>query len=206
MHSRVRSGAVGILVVVLVAIGSMAATPAPGDRSIVRFRIGEAVLQDWLRVVTPFTVSVGAAPLRTDLTFSEPRGLTLSAGRAAFQVRVRGKALAIDQTLAPVVTLRHDARLNRFALVVSSLPLTLPGLGTIDLKDALPPFEIPALLDHLWDRRDRPIGIHLGIRRVAILDQAVEIEADASVRAVPVSPAAAGRDAATPPAPPRSGA
>ena len=183
MRACVRPRKSRVLVAALLALGCVAATPAPGDRSIVRFRIGEGVLQDWLRAVTPFTVSVGSDPLRTDLVFSDPQGLTLRSGQASFKIRVRGKALAIDQTLAPVVTVRHDPRLNRYALVVSSLPLTLPGLGTIDLREAMPRLEIPALLEHLVNGKDRPIGIQLGIRRVAILDQAVEVEADATVRA-----------------------
>jgi len=176
---------------VIVAVLCAAATPPPADRSLVRFRIGEAVMQDWLRAVTPYTVSVGADLLRTDLVFSDPQGLTLRDGQASFRVRVRGKALPIDQTLEPVVTVKHDPRLNRFTLVVSSLTVTLPGLGTLDLREAMPAVEIPALLDHLWNGTDRAIGIHLGIRRVAIVDHAVEIEADATVRPGPARSASA---------------
>jgi len=185
MRPLARSTQARFLTTVVVAVLGMAATPAPADRSLVRFRIGEAVVQDWLRAVTPYTVSVGADLLRTELVFSDPQGLTLRNGQASFRVRVRGKTLPIDQTLEPVVTLRHDPRLNRFTLVVSSLTVTLPGFGTLDLRESMPGLEVPALIDHLWNGTDRALGIHLGIRRVAILDHAVEIEADATVRPAP---------------------
>ena len=57
-------------------------------------------------------------------------------------------------------------------------PLTLPGAGTMDLTDFLPRFEIPAVVDSPWNVAERPLGLRLRIRRIAILDHLLEVGAD----------------------------
>lgn len=157
-----------------------AAAPAPPDRSEVQFRIGEPVLLDWLRAVTPYTVTVGTPPLSTDLIFSEPRDLALRQGQATFKVRLRGRPLAVDQILAPVIAVRYEPQQRRYLLVVSKLEVQVPGLGTLDLKSYFPRLEFPSVLQNLWRSGERPYGLDLVIRRVQILDHAVEIGADAN--------------------------
>ena len=156
-------------------------TPAPGppaDRSEVRFTIGESALLDLLKAATPYTFSVGNQYLKIDLTLSDPRDLRLMDAKATLRVRLKGTTIPVDQVLAPVFILRHDEALNKYFVVVSSLPVQLPGIGTIDLKDSLPRFEMPELLEDLWRFSDRPVSLNLDIRRIAVLDHRVEIGAD----------------------------
>ncbi len=91
---------------------------------------------------------------------------------------MRGRTLPVDQILSPVFSLTYDRSANRYFGSLSSLPLALPGLGTIDLKEYVPRFEIPTMLENLWRFSDRPVGLNLRIRRIAILDRALEIGAD----------------------------
>ena len=161
------------------AAPSVAAAPEPPDSSEVQFRVSGPVLLGWLQAVTPYTVSVGSPPLATDLTFSDPRDLVLRNGQASFKIRVRGRPIPVDQVLAPVIAVRYEPLQRRYVLVVSSLAVQLPGLGTIDLKSYFPPLEFPALLENLWRSEERPYGLSLTLRRVRILDHAVEIGADA---------------------------
>jgi hypothetical protein len=78
----------------------------------------------------------------------------------------------------PIVTLHRDPQSGQYYGVVSSLPIQIPGLGALDLKDYLPRFEIPAVLDNLYRLSDRPLDLKLRIRRIAILDHLLEVGAD----------------------------
>ena len=164
------------------AAPAQGAAAAPGvtavDRSEVRFTIGEAALLDLLKAATPYTFSVGNQYLKFDLTLSEPRDLRLTDAKATLRVRLKGSSIPVDQVLAPVFTLRHDEALNSYFVVVSSLPVQIPGIGTVDLKDSLPRFELPELVEDLWRFSDRPVSLNLDIRRIAVLDHRVEIGAD----------------------------
>jgi hypothetical protein len=170
------AGALALPAAVCAAPGAPAAPPA--DRSEVRFTIGEAALLDLIKAATPYTFNVGNAYLRVDLTLSEPRDLRLLDSKATLKVRLKGSTLPVDQILSPVFTLRHDEALNKYFVVVSSLPVQLPGIGSIDLKDSLPRFEMPELVEDLWRFSDRPVALNLDIQRIAVLDHRIEIGAD----------------------------
>ena len=167
------------------------ATPAPvppAARSDVRLTITENALLDWLKAATPYTFSVGNQILKVDLTLSEPRELLLLDSRATLKIRLRGSSLGVDQVIQPVFTLNHDAARGRYYIVVSSLPVQLPGFGAIDLKDSFPKFEVPELLEDLYRFGERPIALNLDIRRIAVLEHALEVGAD--VNFAPASTAA----------------
>lgn len=157
-----------------------AAPPPSGapDRSQVRLSLGERVLLDWLKASTPYTVTVNAQLFTTDLVFSEPSDLVLGNSKATFKVRVRGRTIPVDQVLAPSVSVRFDAKTGKYFVVVQSLPLQMPGMGRIDLKEFIPDWPLPATVEDFWRFSDRPIGLNLSIRRVAIVEHAVEIGAD----------------------------
>ena len=161
--------------------------PVAVDNSQVRMSIGEAALLEWLQAATPFRLTVGRQPLQVELIFSEPSSLTLQDGKASLKIRARSSSLPIDQVLAPVVTITYDRNLNKYFGVMSSLPLQIPGLGSIDLKDSVPRFEIPPVLEDLWRFPDRSVGVGLNIRRLAIQDHRLEIGADVVI--TPVTPA-----------------
>ncbi len=177
-----------VLAASLVPAGSIvpapppAATPAPQpgpatDRREVRFTITEEALLDALRAAPPYPFSAGNQLLKIDLTLSEPRELRLLNSSATLKVRLRGSGVPVDQVLQPVFTLRYEETRRKFFVVVSSLPVQLPGFGTIDLKDSFPRFEIPEILEDLWKFGDRPVAVNLDIRRIALLDHALEIGA-----------------------------
>ena len=170
-----------------------AAPPSPGppaaERSEIRVTINEDALLEWLTTVTPYTFSVGNQLLKLDLTLSEPRELRLLDSRATLKIHLRASGVPLDQVLQPVFTLRHNEAQGRYSVVVSSLPVQLPGLGTIDLKDSLPKFEIPELIQDLWRFTDRPVALNLDIRRITVLEHALEI--GANVNFVPASPVGA---------------
>lgn len=185
----------GILAAALALFAPVDAAPVPppapqADRSEVHFTIGEAALLDLIKAATPYTFNVGNAYLKVDLTISEPRDLRLQDSKATLKVRLKGSNLPVDQVLSPVFTLRHDEALNKYFVVVSSLPVQLPGIGSIDLKDSLPRFEIPELVEDLWRFSDRPVALNLDIHRIAVLDRRIEIGAD--VVFTPAVPARTG--------------
>lgn len=174
-----------------------AASPAPPpdpvpDTSEVRFTVNERALLDVLRAATPQTIAVGTSLVSTDLTLLDPSDLVLGAGKATFKIRVKGRGIPLDQVVSPVVTVERDPRTGRYFGVISSLPLVLPGAGRIDLRDFLPRFEIPAVVDNPWGVADRPLGIKLRIRRIAILEHLLEVGAD-----VDLAPVVSSRTAAS---------
>ena len=191
--STIRLSCVSIIAS-LAALAACFAAPAPPPdtapgRPEVRFTITEGALLDWLKAATPYTFSVGNQVLKLDLTLSEPRDLQLLDSRATLKVRLRGASLGVDQIIQPVLTLSHDATHGRYAVVVLSLPVQVPGLGTIDLKDSLPKIDIPELIEDLYRFGDRPVALNLDIRRIAVLEHALEIGAD--VNFAPATAAAA---------------
>jgi len=151
----------------------------------VSIRLAETALLDALKAATPYSVTVGKPPLRTDLVFSEPTSLVLADGQARLRMRVRGSTIPIDQPIDAVLKIEHDRIANRYYAVLSSLPLALPGLGQIDLKDYLPRIEIPSLLHNLWRFPDRPVGLSLTIRRLAIEEHALRVGADVRFNPIP---------------------
>ena len=176
-------GVAGLLAIAAVVSGApppvpTPAPPAAGARPDVRFTIGEEALLEWIKAATPYIFSTGNQFLKVDMTLSEPRDLRLLDSRATLKIRLRASGLPVDQVLEPVFSLRHDTAQGRYFVVVSRLPVTLPGLGTIDLKDSFPKFEIPELVQDLWRFNDRPVALNLDIRRIAVLEHTLEIGAD----------------------------
>ena len=114
------------------ALAAAAPSPAvPGSSSDLRFTADERAILDCLRAGLPKTVSVGSGFLSTDLTFLDPSNVVLHDGTATFRVRVKGRTMPIDQVLNPVVRLERDARNGQYYGVIASLPISLPGLGTM---------------------------------------------------------------------------
>jgi hypothetical protein len=168
--------------------GASAVAP---DGSEVRFTVNERALLDVLRAATPQTVTVGTSLMSVDLTLLDPSDLVLGGGKATFKIRVKGRNIPLDQVVSPVVTVDRDPRTGQYFGVVSSMPLTIPGAGRIDLKDFVPRLEIPAVVESPWGVAARPLGLRLRIRRIAILDHLLEVGAD-----VDLAPVVSSRTAA----------
>ena len=176
------SNLLGMAMAAFVASLSLAATPAgdPAQSFEVRFTIDKAAIMDYLRAATPVTVTVGRSPLLVDLVLSDPRDLVLREGRAQVSLRVRGRSLPVDERISASVSIAYDKTLRKYFAVMEELPLTIPGLGRLDLSDAIPRVGIPSLVEDIWRFADRPVGLNLTIRRLAILDDAIEVGGDVS--------------------------
>lgn len=179
--------------------GPVIPEPPPADASEVRFTVGEAAILDWLKAATPYTLTLPLKLMSMDLVFSEPRGLQLKDGNATLTVKVQGNGMGalIDQVMTPVFTLSYDARLAKYYAVVSSMPLDIKGVGRFDLKDSLPRVELPGVMQDLWTFPDRPVGLSLDIRRIAIRDHALEIGANVRFAPLPPSGPRAARQGGT---------
>jgi len=156
-----------------------AVQPPAGADSEMHFTLNERALLDCLRAALPQTVNVGSGLFATELTFLDPSDLVLKQdGTASCRVRVKGRTLPVDQVLKPVLRVERDPKTGGWYGVVQSLPLALPGMGSIDLKDTLPRVEIPQVIDNLHPFGDKPAALRLSIRSIAILEHRVEIAAD----------------------------
>jgi hypothetical protein len=176
--------AIGLFGAAWAAAPATTAPPVAPDTSEIRFTVHEKALLDVLRAATPQTISVGTELLNTDLTLLDPSDLVLGNGRATFKIRVKGRTIPLDQVVSPVVTIDRDPRTGQYFGVVSSIPITLPGARKIDLKDFLPRFEIPAVVENPWNVTDRPLGLRLRIRRIAILEHLLEVSGDVDLAPV----------------------
>ena len=187
-----RRSLVNVLALVLAAAGAPRATAAgaaaPAGTPELRLTVGEAALGRWLDLLMPLTIRVGNDLVSADLVFSEPREVALRKGVASLRLRVTGRTLPIDQTIAPAIRVEYDPVARQYYGVVASLPIQLPGLGRIDLKDSLPRLAVPPLLEDLFRFEDRSLSLNLRIRTIAILDRAIEVGADTDF--APLVPAA----------------
>ncbi len=171
--------------------GAAPPPPAAGsDPSEIKFTVGESALLDVLRAATPQTLAVGNSLVSTDLTLLDPSDLVLHDGKASFRIRVKGRTFPVDQIVTPVISLNRDAATGQYYGVIATLPVQIQGLGAIDLKDYVPRFEIPAVMENLYHVADHPLGIRLRIRRMAILEHQLEVGADIDLAPVVPSRAA----------------
>jgi hypothetical protein len=178
---------IGVAIVGLSIVVPVLAAPAPvppGNYE-VKFRIDEAAIMDLLRAATPYRFTVGSGLVSTDLVLSNPRELRLTEGQADLSVRIRGRSIPVDETISASITVAYDTTMKKYFAVFKRLPIQIPGLGSIDLKEAIPRFAIPSLIEDIWRFPDRPVGLNLSIRRLAIVDHAVEVAGDVSF--VPVA-------------------
>jgi hypothetical protein len=162
----------------LLAPATAASAPTAEQHAELHFSVDESALFELLRAATPYTVTVGSGLTAVDLILRDPVDFILTEGEVRFRIRVRGATIPIDQVLEPVLTIEYDPHQRRYFVVVTSLTMRLPLLGTIDLRDALPRMAVPALIEQLWEVDSRPLGARFHIRRIAILDERLEISAD----------------------------
>jgi hypothetical protein len=169
----------------MVALASALAGPSsPASESVpklqseLHFSVEESALFELLSAATPYTVTVGSGLTAVDLILRDPADLILSEGKARFRIGVRGATIPVDQVLEPELTVEYDPHRRQYFVVVTSLPVQVPLLGTLDVREALPPIAIPALVEQLWELDSRPLGARIHIRRIAILDHRLEISAD----------------------------
>lgn len=157
---------------------AVTSTTAPVGTSELQFSVRESALFELLRAVTPYTLTVGSGLASVDLILHDPAGLELSDGKARFRIGVRGATIPLDQMLEPELRVEYDSQRRQYFVVVTRFTVQVPLVGTIDLREALPPLAIPALVEQLWGLQGKPIGTRLHIRRIAIADRRLDISAD----------------------------
>jgi hypothetical protein len=83
--------------------------------------------------------------------------------------------------IRPVLVLRSVAG-GGYQVVVESLPLKIPGYGTIDLREVVKPVDIESLLQQTVLLQGRPAQLDVRVRRIAIQPEQIEVGASLSLR------------------------
>ncbi|HMC82756.1 MAG TPA: hypothetical protein VKL61_05950 [Candidatus Polarisedimenticolia bacterium] len=169
-----------LALVTLPSPGLAGSVPTTTPREDLTIILQSSTILGLLSSATPYEVHVGGSLLRETLTFTEPRNLLLQAGRISFSVRCRGTPVAVDQTLRPVLVLKEPGGGAGYRVVVESLPVAIPGLGTVDLKDLFEPIEIQSLLRQSVFLQGRPAWIDVQVRRITL--RADRVDLGASIR------------------------
>jgi hypothetical protein len=128
-----------------------------------------------LQAATPYSLEVGAGLLRQNLVFSEPAGIRFEAGRVGFSVRCQGSPFPVDQVLHPVFTFRRQAA--AYQLVLESLPVSVPGFGSVDLKDLFRPVDLDTILRQGLSLPRGPTVVELKVVRIGVRADGVEVGA-----------------------------
>ena len=157
-------------------------TPQADDLSL---SLRREALQELIAAATPYRVDLGSTLLRESLTFSDPRDLSFQGGKITFSVRCQGAPFPVDQVLRPVFSLRPSGK-GGYQAVVESLPMKIPGYGTVDLREAVPPVEIEPLLRQTVFLQGRPVQLHVRVRSITIRPK--QIDVGASLRLEPSVP------------------
>ena len=169
-----------LALVSLPSAGLAAAAPSTAHPEDLTITLRNPAILGLLSAATPYEVQVGGSLLRETLTFTEPRNLLLQAGRISFSVRCRGTPFTVDQTLRPVFVLKEPGGGGGYRVVVESLPVAIPGLGTVDLKDLFQPIEVQSLLRQSFLLQGRPAWIDVQVRRITL--HADRVDMAASIR------------------------
>jgi len=161
-----------------------AAPPAPVVED-VNLTLRRPAVQRLIAAATPYRLDLGSSLLRESLTFTDPKDLTFQDGKISFSIRCQGSPFPVDQVLRPVLSLRPSGS-GGYQAVVESLPLKIPGFGTIDLRDAMEPVEIQSLLRQTVFLQGRPAELDVRVQRILI--RAEQIEVAASLNLKPSAP------------------
>jgi len=157
-----------------------AAAPGPAAEDL-HLSLRRAAVQKLIAGATPFRLDLGSSLLRESLTFTDPRDLSFQDGKIRFSIRCQGAPFPVDQVLRPVLSLRPSGN-GGYQAVVESLPLKIPGYGTVDLRDALEPLEIQSLLQQKVFLQGRPAQLDVRVHRIVIQPEQIEIGASLTLR------------------------
>ena len=143
--------------------------------------LGRSALQRLIAAATPYRLELGSSLLREVLTFSDPRDLRFQDGKISFSIRCQGAPFPVDQVLRPVLSLRPSGK-GGYQAVVESLPLKIPGFGTVDLRDAMEPVEIQSLLQQTVFLQGRPAQLDVRVQRIVIRSEQIEMAASLTLK------------------------
>lgn len=159
--------------IALLCLGLMA---APAERpEDVKVQLSREAVLNILKGAMPYRVEVGTNILKETLTFSDPRDLTFADGRVTFGVRCQGAPFPVDQVLHPIFTFRQGS--SGYALIVESLPVTIPGYGHVDLKDLFAPVDLSTLLRQGVSLSGRPATLEIKVERIHVAKESIDFSA-----------------------------
>jgi hypothetical protein len=143
--------------------------------------LGRPALQRLIAAATPYRLELGSSLLREVLTFSDPRDLRFQDGKISFSIRCQGAPFPVDQVLRPVLSLRPSGK-GGYQAVVESLPLKIPGFGTVDLRDTMEPVEIQSLLRQTVFLQGRPAQLDVRVQRIVVRSEQIEMAASLTLK------------------------
>lgn len=158
----------------------LAGSPAP-DSEDLKLTIRRAALQELIAAATPYRLEVGSSLLRESLTFSDPKDLSFQEGKITFSIRCQGSPFPVDQVLKPILSLRPSGG-GGYQAVVESLPLKIPGYGTIDLREVVEPVDIQSLMTQTVFLQGKPARLDVRVQRIVIRPEQIEVGASLSLK------------------------
>jgi hypothetical protein len=152
------------------------AAPGGPPTEDLKLSLRRTALQELLAGATPYRMELGSSLLREILTFTDPRDLLLQDGKISFSIRCQGSPFPVDQVVKPVLSLRPVGG-GGYQVVVESLPLKIPGYGTIDLRDVVEPVDIQSLLRQTVLLQGKPAQLDVRVQRIVIQPEQIEVGA-----------------------------
>ena len=135
-----------------------------------------AALLHLLETVMPYRVELGNSLLKETLTFRDPKNVVLSKDQVTFAVRVQGTPFPLDQVLKPVLAIRKSTS-GTYEIKVASLPMAIPGYGSMDLSEVFPPVSLQSLFEQRLDLQGKPLKADLKIQEIKIGPEQIELAA-----------------------------
>jgi len=83
--------------------------------------------------------------------------------------------------LQPVLSVRPMGT-DGYQVVVESLPLKIPGYGTVDLREVVEPVDIQSLLTQTVFLQGRPAQLDVLVRRIVIQAEQIEVGATLALK------------------------
>jgi hypothetical protein len=141
--------------------------------------VDRATVLSFMRAATPYSFDLTTAGMTERLTFLNPRELRFEQGKARFKVDVRGEPVPVSAVLEPTMSLRFDNQRGAFVAQVESLPISLPGMGTMRLDRYIDPIVVPtSFTNAFFDEKLPGLTVDTLVRDLKILDDRVEAKVD----------------------------
>lgn len=180
------------LLAVLVLCGAPVLA-APARAESVVMSIDRAAALNFMRAATPWTVEVGMMGLTERFTFTNPRELRFEQGKVRLTVDCRGEPVSVSAVLQPTLTVAFDRQRNAFVAKVESLPVSVAGMGTVQLDRYIDPIALPVSFSQTLDQGIPGLVIDYLIRDLKVLEQRIEARADLVFRKTPPATRATAR-------------
>lgn len=151
--------------------------------------LDRAELNTLLRTAAPYQITVKTMLFTEVLTFSNLRDLVLEEGKLRIRATCTGRPAPIRAEIQAEISLVRDPESGKLEGVFSSLPVRIPPIGTIDLKDYMPRLEIPALILQAIDFPDRSRRMEIQVRDFRIRPAGIQASFDLRFLPDPPGPA-----------------